>query len=736
MFQTAQWARSSEAAASLAQMAVRGAAGKPELATNVRERQDLVAEWQKRDAARSTAVSQPPDKRDKKTEAANVARLVEIDTRIGEIDTQLARVFPDYAALVSPKPLSVADVQSQLHDNEALVLFLDTPEWKPTPEETFVWVVTKTDSRWVKSVIGTKGLQDRVAALRCGLDYDGSWGALASHCAELLKITYSEADHESGKPLPFDINRSYELYQALFGQIEDIIKDKHLLIVPSGPLTQLPFQVLVTGLPHDVFWGERVREVGLLGAELRSWTDGQRKQLHLSDERGVGIVRSAKGGPAETAGLKPSDILLSVGRTDVAGVQQAVDAVRALAPHSTVELRLLRDGKEIGVSVSLGATTVRDWIPHFLDPTTRDVSWLIRDHALTVLPSVSSLRALRQLAKDSHASRALIGFGDPLLDGQPARYPEDGPRAVLARANQSCPKEPSEQIASLRGERRGVRPLALRGGMADVVQIRMQVPLPETANELCAVAHDLGVSGDDIRLGEHATETEIKRLSQSGELAKYRIVHLATHGALAGQVSGDSEPGLLLTPPEKATEIDDGYLSASEIAGLKLDADWVILSACNTAAGGAEGAEALSGLARAFFYAGARALLVSHWSVYSDATVKLITKAVSTMAADASVGRSEALRRSMLDLIEKGKPYEAQPAFWAPFVVVGEGGVSFKVATVAEPHSDDTSAVVPAISTPATPPTVVEPAKPPPVGKKMKRKPGSADDWFTGIFGQ
>jgi CHAT domain-containing protein len=305
----------------------------------------------------------------------------------------------------------------------------------------------------------------------------------------------------------------------------------------------------------------------------------------------------------------------------------------------------------------------------------RHAAWLVRSHALTVLPSVASLKALRRLAKDSHASRALIGFGDPLLDGQPDRYPDDGPRAVRAHANQSCPKEPSQQVASLEGERRGVLPLKLRGGMADVAQIRSQVPLPDTADELCAVARDLGVSGDNVRLGAHATETEIKQLSQSGGLAKYRIIHFATHGALAGQVSGDSEPGLLLTPPDKATESDDGYLCASEIAGLKLDADWVILSACNTAAGGAERAEALSGLARAFFYAGARALLVSHWSVYSDATVKLITGAIGKMTADKSVGRAEAIRQSMLALIDRGAPYEAHPAFWAPFVVVGEGAV-------------------------------------------------------------
>ena len=138
-------------------------------------------------------------------------------------------------------------------------------------------------------------------------------------------------------------------------------------------------------------------------------------------------------------------------------------------------------------------------------------------------------------------------------------------------------------------------------------------------------------------------------------------------------MSGNAEPGLILTPPNIATEGDDGYLSASEITNLKLDADWVILSACNTAAGSTEGAEALSGLARAFFYAGARALLVSHWAVASEATVKLITGTVGRMVPDRSVGRAEAMRQSMLALIDKGEADEAHPAFWAPFVVVGEG---------------------------------------------------------------
>lgn len=212
-----------------------------------------------------------------------------------------------------------------------------------------------------------------------------------------------------------------------------------------------------------------------------------------------------------------------------------------------------------------------------------------------------------------------------------------------------------------------------RGGLAQIAFIRMQTPLPETADELCSVARDLHADASELRLGAQATEHEVKRLNANGQLAQYRIVHFATHGALAGELRGTSEPGLILTPPATASEDDDGYLSAGEIAGLKLDADWVILSACNTAAGDAKGAQALSGLARAFIYAQARTLLVSHWAVDSDATVKLITGATRETGSDPKVGRAEALRRSMLALINEGEEREAHPAYWAPFIVVGEG---------------------------------------------------------------
>jgi CHAT domain-containing protein len=546
MFETAQWAISSEAAQSLAQMTARGARGDPKLAAVVWERQNLVTEWQKRELVRNAALGQEAARRDAKAEAESVARLATIDTRIAEIDKQVAAEFPDYAALASPAPLPVEEAQAQLGADEALVLFLDTPERQPTPEETFIWVLTKTDVRWVRSDLGKAALTREVQALRCGLDR-AAWRG-SSACPQVT------GQNRAGASLPFDHARAHGLYKALFGQAEDLIKGKHLLLVPSGALTQLPFAVLVTAPPAD------------------------------SDHKAA--------------------------------------------------------------------------------------AWLARDHAVTVLPAVSSLKALRATGHRSAATKLLIGFGNPLLDGPDSRYDAN---AKLAREKQTCPKTAGQQAAGPFGLHDGVVPIETRGGLANVSLIRQQAPLPETVDELCAVARDIGADISEMRLGSRATEREVKAMSESGKLAQYHVVHFATHGAMAGELDKRSEPGLILTPPDTASDEDDGYLSAAEIAALKLDADWVILSACNTAAGNAANAEALSGLARAFFYAQARALLVSHWAVDSNATVKLITSGMREIARDRSVGRAEALRRSMQALIDKGDPHEAHPSYWAPFIVVGEG---------------------------------------------------------------
>jgi len=147
MFQIAQWAVASEAASSLAQMAARQAKGDSVLARLIRERQDLVAEWQAKDKVLIAARSEPPGRRNAPTETVLFDRLAAIDARIGQIDKTLVSDFPEYGALARLEPLAVADVQALLRADEALLLILDTPELKPTPEESFIWLITKADMR-------------------------------------------------------------------------------------------------------------------------------------------------------------------------------------------------------------------------------------------------------------------------------------------------------------------------------------------------------------------------------------------------------------------------------------------------------------------------------------------------------------------------------------------------------------------------------------------------------------
>jgi CHAT domain-containing protein len=174
---------------------------------------------------------------------------------------------------------------------------------------------------------------------------------------------------------------------------------------------------------------------------------------------------------------------------------------------------------------------------------------------------------------------------------------------------------------------------------ADVDRARLAAalaPLPDTADELHAVARDLGASLFDIHLGADASETTLKR----APLADYAIVYFATHGLVAGDVKGMAAPSLAQSIPKEPSEFDDDLLTASEVAELKLNADWVVLSACNTIAGDSPGAEALSGLARAFFYAGATAPLVTHWAVTSEAVTQLTTSTFDRLKADASLSRN------------------------------------------------------------------------------------------------
>ena len=287
--------------------------------------------------------------------------------------------------------------------------------------------------------------------------------------------------------------------------------------------------------------------------------------------------------------------------------------------------------------------------PDGKDPASLD--WLIRKYAVTVLTSIASLKILREGRLTVAANKPMIGFGDPVFD----RTRQTAGRQKAAALNRS--------LTSF-----------YRGVTADTRSLAEALPaLPETADELRAVAKILGAKPEDIKLGEAASVTTVK----NEPLDNYRVVYFATHALVAGEVEKfakvKAEPALVLSIPDKPSEEDNGLLTASEVAMLKLNADFVVLSACNTAAGDKPGAEALSGLARAFFYAGAKSLVVSHWEVDSEATVALMDGLFEALKANPRLSHAEALRMSMLRMISNSsKPEWAQPKFWAPFVVVGE----------------------------------------------------------------
>ena len=161
---------------------------------------------------------------------------------------------------------------------------------------------------------------------------------------------------------------------------------------------------------------------------------------------------------------------------------------------------------------------------------------------------------------------------------------------------------------------------------------------------------------------------------KKADLQRYQGVAFATHGLLAGDLKSLIEPALVLTPFARPSAEDDNLLTASEVARLELDADWVILPAYNTAAGDTLRAEGLSGLAKAFIYAGSHALLVSNWEVESDAAVKLTVGIFEALAANSSIDKADALQRSEIALIESRSQSSklSHPLYWAPFVLVGD----------------------------------------------------------------
>ena len=287
----------------------------------------------------------------------------------------------------------------------------------------------------------------------------------------------------------------------------------------------------------------------------------------------------------------------------------------------------------------------------------RDVPWLVKNHSVAQLPTVQALVSLRSATRPTRTN-AFAGFGDPI-------FTEESDEAGKATARGAT------LALSLRS-----RPSTLQSRSAGVTSLPR---LPDTGTEISRIAEILGAQpARDIHLGLAASESRVRKLDDAGKLASYRIISFATHGLQAGDLDGLAEPALAMTNPKILGEADDGLLTMSEIFRLSLNADLAILSACNTAAGESGSSEAVSGLGRAFFYAGARAVMISNWPVFSPSTLEFMV----SMFDRQSIAFSQAYREGMSGLIDDGvfRNSEGQPAFsyahplfWAPFSLVGDG---------------------------------------------------------------
>ena len=280
--------------------------------------------------------------------------------------------------------------------------------------------------------------------------------------------------------------------------------------------------------------------------------------------------------------------------------------------------------------------------------TLKDVDWLVKSYAITVIPSIYSLKTMRAQKPQSAAPNPMIAFADPVFS---------------KTARKEAQKVALRSMTNF-----------YSGTQINIQALAESLPqLPSTRAEVLNIAKTLNVSASDIHLGLEATVTAVKK----APLDQYRIVYFATHALVTGDLKAfaqaKAEPALALTIPDKPTDQDDGLLPMSEISELKLNADWVVLSACNTAASDGVGAEALSGLARAFFYAGTRSLIVSHWDVLDEETVQLMSDLFKINSQNKSLSHGEALRQAQLDMLNNAKnDDQAHPRVWAPFVVVGE----------------------------------------------------------------
>ena len=284
--------------------------------------------------------------------------------------------------------------------------------------------------------------------------------------------------------------------------------------------------------------------------------------------------------------------------------------------------------------------------------------WLIRDVAVSHVPNASGWLSLKRFGKTPHSIEPMIAWGDPTFDSKAIQ--------------QQVAAVTSGSVVRSSGTLRSADLTAKNVLDPDTFVNYSRLPtLPETRDEVLEIAKILSANPkEDVFLGSLATRQSVLRSSASGQLGRKQVVVFATHGLLAGDLPNLNQPALAMAGTTGPGE--SPLLTLEDVLGLKLNADWVVLSACNTAGADGRAEEALSGLARGFFYAGSRSMLVTHWSVESESAMLLTTQTFAAYKKDPELRRSEALRQAMLETMKLQR--FAHPTYWAPYALVGEGG--------------------------------------------------------------
>jgi CHAT domain-containing protein len=410
----------------------------------------------------------------------------------------------------------------------------------------------------------------------------------------------------------------------------------------------------------SIYSGEHQTYVWTMTPTNVSWRIVPLNRAQITDA--VARVRKSLG--LEDGGVKPFDV---EDAHTLYGSLLAPDA--AMWAHATV-LNVVPHGAlgTLPFSILLTAPT------HATTSTNRaayaEMPWLINQVAIVQQSSASSLLAQRSSQLPPGERLPFVGFGDPLFAAGTAI--SDKRDIHVRQLRVPAPKDALQPVVEQ--AQQTTQPL-VREAQPNIPTLAQAFallpPLPDTADELSDIAHTLGANPqDDLYLRARASKANVKRI----DLSRYRVIAFATHGLEAGELSGLDEPALALANPELTHESgDDGFLKLEDVLGLRLNADWVILSACNTASPDGSTNEAVSGLGRGFFYAGARSVLVSNWAVESRSARLLTTGLFIEQANHPDMTRAEALRRSMLDLMRRYPAEYGHPVFWGPFSLVGDG---------------------------------------------------------------